>query len=175
MKERPFFFFFISLSLLISACAGSRAMDAPQAELNAQAIRGGISGHDFGAEPGGAWINDANEFASTLARLDQVAVNGGRQDLHKIDFSSQGVLLLWMGDKPTGGYAIELEAEKSYIRDHTAFVSVHWIEPAPTAMVTQVRTAPFLMVGLNKGGFRRIMVIDQQGRHRMTVDINRGP
>jgi len=61
-----------------------------------------------------------------------------------VDFSRDMVLALFMGERPTGGYAIEVtRIERT---DHG--LSVHYLtsRPDPSAMQTQALTQPFHLV-----------------------------
>jgi hypothetical protein len=65
-----------------------------------------------------------------------------------VDFEKEMVVAVFMGQKSTGGYAIEIkriETTASRLR-----ITVERKEPGPDAIVTQALTAPFHFVAVRK-------------------------
>jgi hypothetical protein len=61
-----------------------------------------------------------------------------------VDFDKEGVLFISTGERPTGGYAVEVKAIR---RDGDAIVvDAPVTSPAPDAMVTQALTSPFVVI-----------------------------
>lgn len=87
----------------------------------------------------------------------------------EIDFAEYGVLVVWMGQMPTGGYALELMAETAEIKNQTALVPVRWIEPKKGSLTVQIITNPYLMIRLAKGNYDTIAVIDQNGLVKIQI------
>ncbi len=164
----------VGLSLLvclICACANASGKDVTPMDLNLTVIRGGV--HEPGPyrDPGIAWITDRDTLDALLIRLNRDTLPAGETGTPDIDFDRDGVLLIRMGEKPSGGYAIALSPERSCVRDRTAYVAVQWIEPDEGAMVTQALTRPYLLVRMRKGAYRRIVVVDQHGHERFARDL----
>ena len=136
-------------------------------------IRSGLFGSAFESSAGATWIADADALGSVLAKLNRSVLNESVKRIPTIDFARDGVLLIWMGDKPSGGYGIELIKQKSHVRDGCAFVAVRWIEPAQGTMAPQVITHPYVLIRMNKSAFKRIVVVDQDGISRVALDITK--
>ena len=65
-----------------------------------------------------------------------------------VDFEKEMVVAVLMGQKPTGGHAVEIkriEATASRLR-----ITVERNEPGPDAIVTQALTAPFHFVAVRR-------------------------
>ncbi|MEZ0227071.1 MAG: protease complex subunit PrcB family protein, partial [Planctomycetota bacterium] len=80
-----------------------------------------------------------------------------------VDFTKEEVLLVAMGQKNTGGYAIEIKRVEYMTGGITGgFAFVHYVEtsPGPNDMVTMALTAPRHIVKLNKGPIRYVFVND---------------
>ena len=88
-----------------------------------------------------------------------------------VDFEKYGVLLIRMGEKPTGGYLLQLMENTAKVENRTAMVPVRWIEPEKGAFTTQAITFPYLMIRMAKGSFDRIAVVDQDGTVRFRLDL----
>lgn len=64
----------------------------------------------------------------------------------EVDFDTEMVLAVFLGERPTGGFAIEITA--IHKRPDTLRVLVEETAPDPDAMVTQVLTQPYHVVRL---------------------------
>ena len=88
-----------------------------------------------------------------------------------VDFNTEHVITIQMGQKPTGGYGIELAEPDATLNDGEALIRLRWIEPAPGAIVTQILTSPCLIVSLPKGAYEEIVIMDEKGNVQETVSL----
>jgi hypothetical protein len=86
-----------------------------------------------------------------------------------VDFDAEHVVDIQMGQKPTGGYGIELAEPHATLNDGEALIRLRWIEPAPGAIVTQILTSPCLIIALPKGAYGKIAITDENGKVREKV------
>jgi hypothetical protein len=86
-----------------------------------------------------------------------------------VDFDTEHVVDIQMGQKPSGGYGIELAEPHATLNGGEALIRLRWVEPAPGAIVTQILTSPCLIVSLPKGDYRRIVITDETGKVREKV------
>ena len=71
---------------------------------------------------------------------------GGGRPLPDINFNSRAVIVVYQGQKPTGGYSIELSEIR---RDGTVLaLKVNERRPAFGDITTQVITSPFVVVSI---------------------------
>ena len=88
-----------------------------------------------------------------------------------VDFNVAHVVFIQMGQRPTGGYGIELAEPHATLDDGEALIRLRWIEPAPGAIVTQIVTSPCLIVSLPKGAYESIAITDEGGNLRETISL----
>ena len=88
-----------------------------------------------------------------------------------VDFDAEHVVTIQMGQKPTGGYGIELAEPHATLNNGEAFIRLRWIEPAPGAIVTQILTSPCLIISLPKGAYEKIVITDEYGNVREKVSV----
>lgn len=142
--------------------------------VKASAIFSSLEGEGLGEIPGAAWIDDNEEYASFMNRIRRLRLGGVQSEVPVEDFGSEGVLIIWMGRKPTGGYKIELAQDRTYIKDHTAIVTVRWMEPAEGTVLAQRITGPCIMIRMSRGDYTRIKVIDEEGIVRAETLVDNG-
>jgi hypothetical protein len=170
MRRNLYVFLIFTLGAVIGACMAFSPSAEPLNTVSMVAVGGGPLAEWGDTEPGGLWIASEDKKAVLASRRNTDASLAGRMPaLPEIDFSEYGLLLIWMGRQPTGGFALELMADEAKIEKRTAVVPVRWIEPQKGAMVIQMVTNPFLSIRIAKGGFDRIEVVDPTGVSRVVV------
>ena len=83
-------------------------------------------------------IRDEQEFADIWQDIDAA------RSLPEIDFEEEMVIAVFMGEKPTGGYSIEIDSIYEY--PDRIVVNVVETEPDPDDMTTQALTYPYHIV-----------------------------
>jgi hypothetical protein len=158
----------LSIMLLPNGCAGTANHSEEKSELKVRLLWQGSQCGTKKPTPHATWIEDPDLFKKTDA--------GAKQELlSRVDFSREGILIVSMGQKPTGGYGLALNREVAVISDDAAVLSVSWIEPPKDAILPQVITSPCLAVILPKGSYNRIRLLDQNEDLRLQVDITQHP
>jgi hypothetical protein len=170
MRRNLYFFLIFTLGPVLGACMAFSPSEKPLNTVPMVAVGGGPLAEWGDKEPGGLWIASEEKKELLASRRNKDANLPGRVPaVPEIDFSEYGVLLIWMGRQPTGGFALELMADEAEIEKRTAVVPVRWIEPQKGAMVIQMVTNPFLSIRIAKGGFDQIAVVDPNGVSRVVV------
>ena len=121
--------------------------------------------------PNAIWIEDPDQFKTTSARLTRHTINAQQELSSQVDFSREGILIVAMGQKPTGGYGLELNREIAVISDDTAVLRVSWIDPPKGAILPQIITSPCLAIILPKGPYSKIQLLDQDAHLRLQLRI----
>lgn len=89
------------------------------------------------------------ELVTTPERLNQLWRLTGTSTRPSIDFATHAVVAAFMGEQPTGGYAVIVERA---VRDgDTLVVGLALYEPGPGCMATQALTRPFQLVAVPAG------------------------
>ena len=156
----------VVMSLLFSCGMGQRG-NVPPPELSVDVLLAGTQAIDSHLEASAEWIASREELEQLLDGLK--ASQMPAQDLKpalEVDFAISSILLVRMGQKPTAGYSLKLDAESCNISQETAYISLVWVEPAPGMVAAQVITNPFILLKLSKGGYAAVNVVDQ---HKKTL------
>lgn len=122
-------------------------------------------------EPHARWLDSPSKLRQFWVAQHQRHLGGTLPVMPGVDFSLHGVLWIHMGRQPTGGYTLELAEPPCLAVDDRLSIYVNWITPADGAAVTQMVTAPCILLELSKGDYRSIEVVDQQGSVKASVDI----
>jgi hypothetical protein len=162
----PFF-----LLLFTNGCLGTDSHSKQKPTLKMRLLYEGSQCSSIGLEPHAIWIKDPDQFEKTYARLSGQFLSP-QQDLSaRVDFSREGILIVAMGQKPTGGYGLELDRDYADLSNDTAILRVSWIEPPKDAILPQIITSPCLAIVLPKGPYSKIHLLDQDGGPRLQLLI----
>jgi hypothetical protein len=157
--------------LFPNGCVGTDSHSKEKQTLKVRLLYTGDQCQTKRLNPHAIWIDDPDQFKKTYARLTRHTI-GAQQDLSsRVDFSREGILVVTMGQKPTGGYGLELNREIADISDDTAVLSVSWIEPPKGAILPQIITSPCLAIILPKGPYSQIQLLDQDAHLRLQLPI----
>jgi len=85
-----------------------------------------------------------------LAKLWSPAFGDSASTTPKINFDAQEVIGVFAGNKPTGGYAIEVSKVVDSANARTIYVTI--VKPGAHCMTTQSVTSPFAIVTLPVSG-----------------------
>lgn len=158
--------------IFMDGCAHPTHTTRPAANmtLDAEVLQSGLYCGGDASHPTARWITRRSE----LDRLrQQLAMQGTPAlELSKVDFSREGILLIAMGQRPTGGYRLTLGSQPVRVEADTLIVPVNWTEPAPGFAQIQVITSPCLLIKLPAVSFQRIQVTDRQGEVRIETSLS---
>lgn len=86
------------------------------------------------------------------------------------DMARHGVLVVEMGQRPTGGYDIKLDGDKTGIDNGVLDITMHWHAPRLDAAVGQALISECVALRLPQGQYHTVQVRDQLGNVRGTID-----
>ncbi len=172
MRNPSLFLLIFVLCLLISAPADAAGKRETMATIKIESIYSGISGPDFGRTPGASWIADEKSLEALAAKFGRPVPDAIKKASSTTHFEQEGLLLIWMGQKPTGGYALNLKQNTAHALGDVAFLTLQWTQPDPGDMVIQMMTEPFLILRLEKANYRIIRILDQDGINRVELDMS---
>ncbi len=157
---RYFRFLLIILLGLLSGCLLTQQDSAGDGSKPAELLYSGVYGTRTMHGPSALWITNRLD-------LEQVYSNLNKRHLKDavappdIDFDVYGVLFLEMGQKPTGGYAIDFSPSLSRVIHKQAVINIFWKVPDEGVLLTQTVTSPFMLLKVQRVGRTSIRVIDQ--------------
>lgn len=117
------------------------------------------------------WITTRQQFQEVYAGLRRSYI-GGQSAPPAVDFSTDGVLLLAMGQKNTGGYGLRLADDTPGVVNGLLELKVQWLAPRRGMLVTQALTSPCLLLRISQGDFSRIRISDQSGQTRFDFNVD---
>jgi len=163
MKTIQFHFFRFLLILMIALLSGcwltqkdSTGHDTNPVEL----LASGVHGSRMLQESSATWITNTTTLEQVYSSLNKHQM-GNYTAVPDIDFDSYGILLLEMGQRPTGGHAVHFNPSLSCVVDKKAVIHVILKSPAKGMVVTQALTSPFMLFKVRHVDLTSISVLGQ--------------
>lgn len=125
---------------LVAGCAVNRSATASGAPLARQVTE---SDHCGLTAPGLVYISNASDL-DKLGRLP--SGNLAMKKLRALDLEQEHLVLVGLGQKPTGGYGLTLDTAE--IADDVLELTLNVRKPASDAMVTQALTTPCAIIAI---------------------------
>ncbi|MEQ9544625.1 MAG: protease complex subunit PrcB family protein [Marinobacter sp.] len=143
---------FVVSVLLFAGCAAtvSRSETSEGAPLARQVTQ---SDHCGLTAPGVVYVERYDQL-QRLSRLP--AQNLALDSLVSVDFEREHLVLVGLGQKPTGGYGVTLES--SAITEGVLELSVNVRQPSADTMVTQALTTPCAVIAVTSQAWDRLRV-----------------
>lgn len=149
-------------ALILAACTTQLSETADGAPLARQITASGQCG--VGSE-GLTYLRDEDN----LARLgDWPMQNLSMKPLRALDFDREHILIVGLGQKPTGGFGLTLA--NSQIVDGTFRLTVILRRPPADAVVSQALTTPCVVMAITPERWRRLEV---NGNGLDTLELDR--
>ncbi len=142
---------------MVAGCAVNQAETASGAPLARQITQ---SAHCGLSAPGHLYLNSKDQIHQLEALPGR---NLSLDPLRTIDFSQEHIVLVALGQKPTGGFSVTLAG--AHLSGSELELSVRTREPAPGAMVTQALTTPCAVIAVAANGWDKVR-ITQAERNR---------
>jgi hypothetical protein len=159
----------LGAAAVFAACASHRPK--PPSTVKASVVRASAQCGGEQTGPSARWIGTEGAFR---AAMGAGGVFGAEPD-PPVDFKREGVVAVYMGQRPTGGYGLTLESEDVAVANGVATLVVAFHEPSPGGMVIQVLTSPCLLVRLPKVDVREVRVVDPGGTVRASAPVRVAP
>ncbi|KEZ78794.1 hypothetical protein C41B8_01652 [Salinisphaera hydrothermalis C41B8] len=83
-----------------------------------------------------------------------------------------GVLVVEMGQRPTGGYNVKLDGKKTGLKNDVLTVGMDWHAPRLDAAVSQAMITECVALHLPQGQYNKVRVVDQLGNLRGSVNVS---
>ena len=124
-------YFLILLLGLLSGCWLTQKESVGNGYALAELLHSNVYGTRVLEDASATWITDHTTLEQTYSSLGKHQIDTGKV-LPEIDFETYGILLVEMGQKPTGGYAINFDPSLSCLIDKKAIIHVI-LKPLQTA------------------------------------------
>jgi len=155
---------------LLSGCWFTQKDSVGNASNHAELLCSGVGGARVLEEFSATWITNQTTLEQTFSTLGKHQIESGCA-LPDIDFKIYGILLLEMGQRPTGGYTINFDSSLSCVVDKKAVIHVILKPPAEGMVVTQAVTSPFMLLKIRHVDLTAILVMDQNEQPLFDISI----
>ena len=149
----------LALALPLSSCAG------PKHSIRTQALYQHL--HCAQKQSGLYLLEDQNAVNSSLHQQLPTRFNSPAPKQSDIDFQlwsqQHWLVLAAIGQKPTGGFNLDLIDNHSTIENKTLHLPLNIIEPQKGSIQTTAFTSPCLLLAVEKGNYTKILVTKQEG------------
>jgi len=151
----------------VAAAAASVPPAPAEQELAVAAVRGSSQCGVASPAPWVRWLGEADAWHQALPQATigptLGSAPGASPAAAALDFEREGVVLIGMGERRTGGHTVELASPVARRTGRVAVVRVAFRSPAPGALVAQVITSPCLAVRLPRAGLDEVRVATEDG------------
>ena len=113
-------------------------------------------------------ISDRARFVEVYTRIHAASLQ--KPSLPSVDFATQRLLVAFMGQQSTAGYAIQFD-EGVVQRDGTLEVTVRFHTPPQGAMLAQVITSPYALAVVDRGPYTRVHFVNEAGETLKVFDV----
>jgi hypothetical protein len=155
---------------LAVACASGKPARSP-ASVTAVVVRASAQCGGEQSSPSARWLGSEGTFRAAMGAGGAF----GAEPEPPLDFRREGVLAVYMGQRPTAGFSLALADAKVAIAGGVATVVVEFREPAPGLAQAQVLTSPCLLVRMPRGDLREVRVVDPGGTVRAQAAVRVAP
>lgn len=85
----------------------------------------------------------------------------------------RGLVVVEMGQRPTGGYALKLDNDDTFIKNNRLQIAMNWDAPRLDSAVSQAMTTQCVAIALPNGEYQTVEIVDQIGNSRGQLSVNR--
>jgi hypothetical protein len=98
--------------------------------------------------------------------------SAGIEQRPSLDFDEYRLIYLHMGARQTGGFTLDLAGDEAEVLNQSLIIPVVWQMPPEDGLVPQVLTHPCLLLAVPRGAYKRIEVVDQGARTRLSFTLD---
>jgi len=121
---------------------------------------------DAAAPPGARLLDEASPLSPETAPGLEPPPASGRTPPSAFDHEGFWLLRVDMGCQPSGGYGLRLLSDRLELAGEKARLALAWEKPDPDRMQIQMITCPCRYLRIPKGEYRRLEIVDQEGKVR---------
>lgn len=157
----------IAFLTLLSACRVDGITETPGVEATLLIQSAHCTNKNV--EPFVQWITGSEAYKSAYNQT-RTHIFGDTSKPPHVDFNRLGVIAVYMGERPTAGYQVNLASSTAELGEHSELsLPVSWVEPPGDALLAQVKTSPCILVSIPKDDYSTIQAIDEDGRVRAST------
>lgn len=144
--------------LLLTACHSASLPSALAQQGNAHSIASQANCM-LGDKAFAKWITSSEDLASWWQRIYKMQLP--QPSLPKLTMKGNALILLYMGQKRSGGYGVTLSNKPVQRQQKVARVHINWKQPQPGMLQTQMLSSPCNLIQLPAKGVEEVHIVDQ--------------
>ena len=148
------------LVLVLAGCALGPGRGGPSAKVIGESQYCGTTSQDSNA----LYFGNPTEFGNWI---DYRSISEFSPSM----VAPNGVIVVEMGQRPTGGYSVTLDKNKTAIENDTLTIGMDWKAPRLDAAVSQALIASCVAIRPPAGEYDKVRVVDQLGNLRGEANI----
>lgn len=152
--------------LLLSACHSANLYSSDANGTAAQIVTA-QSDCMLGKKPFAQWIATQDELSSWWQRIHQLQLP--QPTLPNLNISANALILIYMGQKTSGGYALSLANKPVKRQDDVASVHLEWKQPQAGMLQTQMLSSPCILLQLPASKIQQVNIVDQDDKIRFSL------
>jgi len=161
-------YIFLFLLLIVSSCSAAQVEGEGSEIVRLTVIDSGSYSTTKEKEISFYQIGNKDEFESIFRKIHSAQIPP--PSIPEIDFNSKIAIVIVLGQKPTGGYSINIENDAK-LEDGILSVKVNIVKPQPGSMLTQAFTNPYIVAEVNKNGIKTINFLDSSDILLKKIDL----
>jgi len=158
----------LTTSILLGSCSLFDVNNLTSAPVVPEVIGGGHN-CNLGNTAFAAWIQNQDELAHWQQQMNNMLSLSTPAPATEVNFQQQAVVLVYLGQKSSGGYGIKVLPQPIQLAEKSATVYIEWQAPSAGMMVTQALTSPCTLFKFPAGNFDEIKLIDENTPTRVVL------
>ncbi|MES1941991.1 hypothetical protein T5B8_17211 [Salinisphaera sp. T5B8] len=150
------------LVFVLAGCALGPGRGGPKVDVIGESQYCGTTSQDSDA----LYFGNANAFGNWI---DYRSIGEFSPDMA----APNGVIVVEMGQRPTGGYTVSLDRSRTAIENDTLTIGMDWKAPRLDAAVSQALVASCVALRPPAGDYNKVRVVDQLGNLRGEARVSR--
>jgi hypothetical protein len=155
----------------LSGCLTMSKNPRPSGHVDIQVLYRSVRCSPESRSDGAVWIDDLQTLSRCTGESDTTLADSEALKSGPVDFSRDRVMLIFMGQKPSGGYSLDLMETQASLFDETLVIETQWRQPAKGAVAIQMITQPCLVLMMPRGDYQQVRVVDQAGDTRLLLPV----
>ncbi len=166
----PGILIYMALLTVISAC-GANSQTARGYVLKTSTIFSRDQCDTSHNKEEAVWLDSQKGLADVFADINKNIISDDPIPLPQVDFDSEGVLLVEMGQQSTSGHYISLADPTITVNGETANIVIEWHHPPRGLITASVITYPCLLLKIPLSNYNSLLVRDTLGQTKIFLDV----
>ncbi len=170
-SDMPGILIYVLLLVVVSGCGANDQATRPAPDLMASTLFSRDQCNTGKNHETAVWIDSQKVLADVLRDINIHIISDDLPVLPHVDFNTEAVLLVAMGQQPSSGYHLSLADPVIAVTDDTANIMLEWHHPEQGLITASVITHPCLLIKLPLSDYSSVIVWDTLGKIRASLAV----